>query len=493
VTTFDYVIIAVYMVGIIAAGLLSRGKQDSAEDYFSGGGSMGGFIGTLAIGLSVAATFFSGISFVAVPSITISEGSRVFFLFGAIVPSAVIVCAWFIPRYLAFGGLHPYEIIATRLGSRVRAATSALYIFLRLGWMAALIYAPTILLLTMLGLGREWLWPVILVVGLTSTVYTVFSGLRGVVVTDAIQMVVILGSLLLATGFALRQIPFDPSAWAAQMAGDGKLGSPDFSLDFTDRFTVWGILIGVSVSNLAIYIGDQMSLQRYLATGAVREARKSFLYNLVGVFAVLAMLMTIGVVILLWRTYHPEAPLPEDPDQVFPAFVSMVLPSGLGGLMVASILAATMSSITSGINALAGAITMDFLQPAKPHASPEYFLRSARWLSVLIGIIATVAAGFAAGLGTIFDVSQAILGVFLGPILGVMVLAMWNRPVSQVRVLAAMVASCACGVAVAFSPIQAIWVTFLGCAVFFLVAWPLGSSADQEFTAEGRVDAESNR
>ncbi len=473
-TTLDCIIIIVYMAGIIAAGLLSRGRQESAEDYFSGGGSMGGFLGTLAIGLSVAATFFSGISFVAIPSVTISEGSRVFLLFAAIIPSAVIVSLWFIPRYLAFGGLHPYEIIARRLGPRVRAATSALYILLRLGWMASLIYAPTILLLTMLGLGREWLWPIILIVGLTSTVYTVFSGLRGVVVTDAIQMVVILGSLLLATGFALRQIPFDPSAWTAQMAGDGKLALPDFSLDFTDRFTVWGVLIGVSVSNLAIYIGDQMSLQRYLATGAVREAQKSFLYNLVGVFAVLAMLMMIGVVILLWRTYHPEIVLPENPDQVFPAFVSMVLPSGLGGLMVASILAATMSSITSGINALAGAITIDFLQPARPGASPEYFLRAARRLSVLIGVIATVGAGFAAGLGTIFDVSQAILGVFLGPILGVMVLAMWNRRVSQTRVLVAMAASCVCGVVVAFSPIQAIWVTVFGCAGFLAIAWPYG-------------------
>jgi len=468
----DCAIIVVYLVGIIATGLLCRGKQDSAEDYFSGGGRMGGFFGTLAVGLSIAATFFSGISFVAIPSLVISEGSKALLLFLPLIPCALIVSCWFIPRYLAFGGLHPYEIIATRLGSRVRAVTSGLYIFLRLGWMATLIYAPTIVLMTMLNLGPEWLWPIILTVGLTSTVYTVFSGLRGVVVTDAIQMLIILGSLFFAVLFAISQIPFEPANWAKQMVDQNKLTAPSLSLNFSERFTLWGVLLGVLVSNLAMYIGDQMSLQRYLATGNIGSAKRSFLYNMVGVFAILAMLMATGMVILLWRTYHPEIPLPENPDQVFPAFVSLVLPTGLSGLMVAAILAATMSSITSGINALAGAITIDFIQPKRPEASPVFFLKTGRRLSIAIGAIATMGAGFAAGLGTIFDVSQAILGVFLGPIFGVVVLCIWNRKFSETRILVAIASACLCGLLVAFSPAQSIWVTISGLAACVFVAGP---------------------
>jgi len=473
----DYAIIVVYLVGIIVTGLLCRGKQASAEDYFSGGGALGGFFGTLAVGLSIAATFFSGISFVAIPSLVISEGSKALLLFLPLIPCAIIVGYWFIPRYLAFGGLHPYEIIATRLGDRVRSVTSGLYIFLRLGWMATLIYAPTIVLMTILNLGSEWLWPIILIVGLTSTVYTVFSGLRGVVITDAIQMLIILGSLLLATLFAFSQIPFEPANWAKQLVQQNKLTAPSISLNFSDRFTLWGVLLGVLASNMAIYIGDQMSLQRYLATGNADAAKRSFLYNMAGVFAILAMLMATGTIILLWRIYHPEIPLPENPDQVFPAFVSLVLPTGLSGLMVAAILAATMSSITSGINALAGAITIDFIQPARPDASPEFFLQAGRRLSVGIGVIATLGAGFAAGLGTIFDVSQAILGVFLGPIFGVVVLSIWDRKFSQPRILIAIASSCLCGLLVAFSPAQSIWVTISGLAVCLLVAGP-GKSRD---------------
>jgi Na+/proline symporter len=469
-TLLDGAIILVYMAVVVTAGLLSRGRQASGEDYFTAGGAMQGFLGTAIVGLSVAATFFSGITFVALPSVIISDGLKVLLVFGALVPSLFIVSYWFIPRYMAFGGLHPYAIVAVRLGGTVRAATSVLFILLRVGWMAALIYAPTIVILAMLGLGAEWTWPVILIVGLSATAYSCFAGLRGVMVTDAIQMLVIIGSLLLAVLIGLSRLPFDPSGWWHILAAEGKLAPPSFTLDFTERFTVWGVLIGISVSNLAMYMGDQMSLQRYLAMGTARAAQRAFFCNLGGVMGVLSMLFGIGIVVLLWHAYHPELPMVDSADSVFPAFVATILPPGLSGLMVAAILAATMSSISSGINALAGAVTIDFIQPARPAAPPGYFLVVGRWLSAGIGAVSTVGAGLAARLGTIYDVSQAILGVFLGPILGVLVLALLNRPVGQARVLVAILAASVCGIGAAFSGIQTIWVTAFGIATFFLIA-----------------------
>lgn len=473
----DYFVIVVYLGIVIAVGLLTRGKQDSAEDYFSGSaGGMKGRLGAIIVGLSIAATFFSGISFVAIPSIMVSTGTSVLFLLVALIPSVFVVSLWFIPKYLSFQSRHPYEIIAVRMGDGVRSVTSALYIMLRLGWMASLIYAPTIVLMTVLGLGTEWLWPILLIVGLVSTGYTVFSGLRGVVMTDAIQMLIIIASLVTAMIFALSQIPFTPAAWVSQLSELDKLTVPSFSLSLTERFTIWGILVGISISNLAVYIGDQMSLQRYITTENARAAQHSFAANVAGVVGVLSLLMGMGLVILLWYSYHPEIPMPENPDQVFPAFISTVLPAGLGGLMAAAILAATMSSITSGINALAGAITMDFLQPIMRNAKPKTFLVIGRWLSLGIGVFCTLGAGLAANLGTIYDVSQAILGVFLGPILGVVILAVCGARIPQPRMIVAVVLACLCGLTIAFSGVQTIWVTtfgFVPCVIIALL--PIGS------------------
>lgn len=471
-TYIDYIIVVVYMGVVITAGLMSRGKQDSAEDYFASSGTMKGLLGMVMVGLSIAATFFSGISFVAIPSIVIDSGTKIFLIFGSLIPCSLLVYFWFIPRYMEYRSFHPYEIIASRMGENVRTITSALYVLLRIGWMASLIYAPTIVLLTVMKLGNEWTWPIIIIIGMVSTGYTVFSGLRGVVVTDAIQMLIILASLLFTFLFALSQIPMNPGDWFQKLKEKGMLTMPSFSLSMVERFTVWGVLVGISVSNLAMYIADQMSLQRYIATGDTKSAQRSFLYNMGGVVVVLGLLMMIGMVVLLWYSYHPQISMPDNPDRVFPAFVSTVLPSGLGGLMAAAILAATMSSITSGINALAGALTIDFIQPACPDAPPEFFLKVGRWLSLGIGLLCTIVAGFASRMGTIYDLTQAILGVFMGPILAVVLLAMSGRKCNPRHVNAGILISSAVGLMVAFSNIQSIWVTTFGTSTCLLIAWP---------------------
>lgn len=474
-TLLDYTVIIIYLVGIVALGAASRGRQDSAEDYFgAGGGVLGGLLGPVIVGLSIAATFFSGISFVAIPSIAIADGTKVAIMLVSLVPVLIIVPRWFLPRYFACGGRTPYEIVALRLGPRVRAATSILYILLRIGWMASLIYAPTIVLLAMLGLGREWTWPLILVVGLSSTLYTVVAGLRGVIITDALQMLIILGSLMIAAGCALSQMPFEPSNWVQRIADEGKLTAPSWSLSLVERFTVWGVIVGVTISNLSTYMADQMSLQRYLSLGGPAAARRSFFYNMAGVFCVLVLLLGLGFLIVLWRTYHPAAVWPQQSDRVFPAFVAAVLPPGFSGLMAAAILSATMSSITSGINTLAGAVTGDFVKPARPLATPRELLVTGRWLSVFIGLLATVGAGLASSAGTIFDVSQAILGVFAGPIFGVLLCAVIGRPVPQWRSLLGLCAGVVTGVAIVFTSVQTIWITTFGFSAYLLVAAPYG-------------------
>lgn len=485
----DLIIIIVYMAGIVVTGILTRGRQESSDDYFAAGGNMRGVLGSLVVGLSVAATYFSGISFVAFPSLTISEGAKVLFFFVALIPCAILVPFWFIPRYLSFASFHPYAIITARIGPKARGATSALFVLLRIGWMASLIYAPTIVLLTMLNLEPGWMWPIVLIIGLSSTFYTVFSGLRGVIITDAIQMLIILFSLLAAVIFGLSQVPFNPSAWWDQLSTQGKLALPSFSLSLSERFTIWGFIIGVSISNLATYVADQMSLQRYIATGSVKSAQRAFLCNMLGVFCVLTLLLMMGLVIAIWRAYHPDVPWPASADRAFPNFIATIFPPGLTGLIVAAILAATMSSITSGINALAGAITSDFIRPANPGAPPRFYLTVGRWVSVCIGVLSTVGAGFAARLGSLFDVSQAILGVFLGPIFGVMVLAMLNRPVSERRVLIGMVVACVIGIGIAFSTVQSIWITIIGASTCLLVAYPWGSG--RTLTAAGGTAAEN--
>ncbi|HEX7009838.1 MAG TPA: hypothetical protein VF184_07645, partial [Phycisphaeraceae bacterium] len=129
----DWIIIAVYLILTIAVGILARGRQHSAEDYFTAKGGFSGVLGSILVGLSLAATLFSGISLLAFPSLVYEHGLRIL---GIIVtlPIAWAVLAWFfLPRYMADDWSHPYEVVEACYGRSVRRLTATLFILMRLG------------------------------------------------------------------------------------------------------------------------------------------------------------------------------------------------------------------------------------------------------------------------------------------------------------------------------------------------------------------------
>lgn len=424
-TPLDLTIVLLYLSGCVAAGLLSRGSQTGTKEYFTAGGGMGGFFATVIVGLSIAATLFSGISFINYPSVVYSSG--VLLLVGFVVVctpiSYIVLRWWFLPRYLASGSVYPYDVVEMRFGAGTRVTASTLYVLMRIGWMATMIYAPTLAILAMARLDGSWFWPIVLVTGLSSTVYTVFAGLRGVIVTDAIQMVVIALGIALTIGFAMHQLPVPYSVAFEELRASGRLEWREFSLDPTKGFTFWTVAIGITVANLSNYLADQMSLQRYLATGSARSAARSFVVNVVGVVVVLSLLAGVGLALFVFYSHVDDPTLPTQTDKIFPHFVAHRLPSGLSGLLLAALLAATMSSLTSGINALAGVVTLDFRHRFGPVMDDRSTLRFARMASLAIGVVATVSAGLVARLGTLFDATQVILGVFAGPLLSCLVLS----------------------------------------------------------------------
>jgi SSS family transporter len=465
----DLLIILVYLTGTVYLGIRCRGKQDSIDDYFTAGGGLRGPLATLLVGLSIAATLFSGISFLAYPSMTYSNGLGVILILIDFPIFWIIVRFWFLPRYLATDTTHPYEIIEKRFGYGVRTIASFMFVLLRIGWMATLIYAPTLIILAAAGLGPSWFWPVVLAIGLSCTVYTTLGGIRGVIVTDAIQFMIIAVGIAFVIGYIFINIPVPVSRAFSDLASDGHLQLLNFSFNPLETFTVWTILIGILLANLSSYVADQMSLQRYLSLDSVRAASRSFAVNLMGAGIVVILLVFVGLMLNSWYRYVADPALPETADKILPHFVATQLPSGLAGLLLAAILAATMSSMTSGINALSGSLTIDFLARSKTgrDRTAKELLPFARWSSLAIGLIATICAGFVGSLGSIFEIAQALLGVFLGPLLSVLFFSVTRIQVKSTALISGMLAGCLAGWVIVFSPsVSPVW-TAVGA---FLVA-----------------------
>jgi Na+/proline symporter len=155
---------------------------------------------------------------------------------------------------------------------------------------------------------------------------------------------------------------------------------------------------------------------------------------------------------------------------VFPYFIATTLPTGVAGGLLAAILAATMSSMTSGINALSASLTMDFRERLGTSLSPQQELRFAKITSLVVGLAATAVAGFVNRMGDIFQISQGLLGVFLGPLLCCILLSLTRRRIPSIAMAVSLILGCIAGWAVILTDVHNLWAATAAFGVSFLVA-----------------------
>ncbi|MBL9216254.1 MAG: hypothetical protein JNG83_12325 [Opitutaceae bacterium] len=456
INVIDGLIIAGYLAATVAVGIACRGSQRDIDDYFAVGRGMRGRLATFFVGVSIAP--ISGLSLLAIPSIFYQHGWK----YLVVLPTLPLLWyglhRWYFPRLFAGSVRHAYDLVEAHFGPRVRTAASVMFVALRIGWMAALVYAPTLVVLTLLGLDQSWFWPVTLTVGCCCTVYAVFGGLRGVIVTDALQTLVMMAGIAFVVGFIALRSPVPVGPALAELTRSGRLPVADFSAGLAAPFTFWAILLGWIVTNGYNYTADQMAMQRFLATGSAGGASRSFAINMAGTAVTLLLLCGIGVLLAVWYAHHRDPGLPAAADRVMPYFVARELPPGISGLLLASILAGTMSAMTSGINTLAGSLTNDFLVRFGRPRPPAELLRFARWSSGAIGAAATLVAGAVHRLGTLFEIQLRILSTFQGPLLAVVTLLLLQVRVRPAPLIAGLVAGVAAGTAVTFSGVDPQWV-----------------------------------
>lgn len=443
--TIDWLIIVAYLTLVVTVGVVGRGRQQNQRDYFIGRGLFRGPLGSLLVGLSIAATFFSGITFLAYPSVVFRGGTVILAGLPVFFICWLVLRYVFLPRYMAGNWSQPYQLLEDHYGRATRRMAASLYVAVRIAWMAALIYAPTIALMAAADLGDAWFWPIVITIGLSSTLYTSLGGIRSVIITDAMQLVMIVIALAVTVWFVVTKIPATGSDVIKSLNDSGHLAAWDTSWSLTKPLTVWAVLIGMTVSSLGSYLGDQMSLQRYLTSNTVKEVNRSFLINIVGVYIVLLLLAAIGLLLAAWYAFNPDPGLPTRGDQILPYFVAKETPRGVAGLFLAAILAATMSSMTSGINALSGSLNMDFRGKPVDDVTPATSLRRARLTSLAVGIATTASAGLVAHLGELFDIAQRLLGLFLAPLAVAMLIAVLRVPLKRSSLVWGMMAGCAGG------------------------------------------------
>ena len=415
-SALDLAVILVYFAFTLGIGLWLTRRQSTAGDYFLGARDLPAF----AVLLSIVATETSALTVISVPGIG-ARGDLTFLQlsFGYLV-GRIGVAAWLLPGYFDGSQDTAYERLERRFGPGTRRLVSLVFLVTRFLADGVRIFAGAIPLALLTG----WSIPAsILAMGLVTLAYTYLGGLKAVVWADVVQLVVYLAGGVAALLIAWKMAGGAGNALA--LAADaGKLRMVDFSFNFTSTYTLIGGLLGGALLSAASHGTDHLIVQRLLATRSLRDAQRALVGS--GVVVILQFLLFLLVGSAIWAA--GQAPESLAGDEIFPRFIIEYLPSGLAGLVVAGILAAAMSTISSSINALASSLTHDLYAGWTNKRDPQHLLRVGRVFSLVWGLSLIGAALFfyyyASGTDTpVVVLALSIASITYGALLGTYILA----------------------------------------------------------------------
>lgn len=425
----DWLVIVVYASSTIALGWYYSRKQKDSKEYFIGSGSLN----PILVGVSLFATHLSTISYLSVPGETISKGPIMILLIIPCYPvSYFIVRRYLLSVYMRHRVTSAYELLEDRLGLGVRLLGAGMFVVVRLSWMCLLVYVAARAMTVMLGVSEEWIPWIVLVTGFVSIIYTSLGGLGAVVITDFLQTALLLGGAILVIALVtveLGDFSWVPTSW--QPTWDSQ---PAFSFDPRVRVTMFGTFFSVLVWTVCTAGGDQLSIQRFMATGDAEAAKRSYLAQTLVASTVLLALLFVGFALMGYFQARPlELPpglnLATDGDQVFPRFIAFHLPIGIAGLVVSAMFAAAMSSLDSGVNSITAVVTTDFLDRfgLMPKTRKGH-VRLAQCLAFGLGAIVVVGSSYMGNVpGNITGMTQRTTNLLATPAFSLFFFALFCR------------------------------------------------------------------
>ena len=417
-TGLDYTILITYIGAIVFLGSVFSKGQTSLKEFFLASKN----IPWWAAACSGIATMTSAISYLGGPGQAF-KADFTFLQYRVATPLAIaIVCLVLVPLFYRLDLFSVYEYLERRFDSRVRILASGLFVLLKCFYLAIVIYASSLIVVEMTGLSLIWIIPMI---GLTTTLYTMLGGMRAVIWTDTLQLVLLLGGLVAAFYMIVTQVDGGVAGVLQVANSQNKLRFFDFSFTILNTVTFWGGLMGGAFFMLSQYGVDQAELQRFLTTTSIRKSQLAMTSSMLFSTGLGFFQFFIGSSLFVFYSQFPEkGGLGINPDRVFPKFIIEELPTGLTGLLVAGVFAAAMSTISSVLNSLTTVSLSDIYGRITRRSAS---IRLARAVTIALGFLTAFLAFYADRLGTILEAGASITNLFGGTLVGVYLLGMWTR------------------------------------------------------------------
>lgn len=367
----DYAIVAVYLVGVVAFGIITSGKQKNSKDYFLGGKEMKWW----AVGLSIVASETSTLTFISIPGLAYKSNMMFLQLVFGYFIGRLLVTVIFIPAYYKGEMETAYDYLGKRFGMTLRKFTSSVFIITRVLASGVRLFATAIPVHIITGYD----YPTsIAIIGVFTLIYTYLGGLKAVVSMDVVQMFIYIGGAVISMIIIFQFLPNGMSDVIkySTMNGQNKfeifnIGSfTNFTDFFASPYTFLGAILGGTFLTMASHGTDQLLVQRLLGCKTKKESQKALMLDASVIVLQFAFFLFLG---LCLHAFYQGVPFKElimkstgaplgSSDEIFPKFIVENLPIGVAGLVVAGVLASAMGTLSSAISSLASSTYLDLFK-----------------------------------------------------------------------------------------------------------------------------------
>ena len=430
--TTNWIVLVIYLLAMLAVGVYFTKKAGKDTDAFF---TAGGKIPAWAAGFSIYATTLSAITFMSTPEQAFlsdwsyAAGNLAIF---AIIP---ILILFYIPFFRKLNVTTAYEYLEERFGVSLRVVGSLLFTLFHIGRVAIVIYLPTLAITSVTEINPTL---IAIAVGGLCIIYTFLGGMEGVIWSDVIQGIILLGGAILLVVLGINAIDGGFATVLNDAVNNDKLITAGNFQFGTAAAAIPIIFLGSIFNNLHQYTASQDVVQRYQTTSSIKETNKSLWTN--GVLALITIPIFFGMGTMLYSYYSNVGVLPEgfNTSAIVPYYIVTTLPAGIAGLLIAAIFAACQSTISSSLNSISACITVDFKQRFfGNNANKKSDVWVARTVIIIAGILGMTAALYLINTNQAetWNLFLAITGLFGVPIAGIFALGIFTRRANTPGVL----------------------------------------------------------
>ncbi len=429
-SSIDFVVLIVYLLAVLFVGLYFSKKDMQGKEYFKGDGTIPWWVTSV----SIFATLLSPISFLSLAGNSYSGTWELWFAQLGIFIAIPITIRFFLPVFSRLKIDTAYHYLELRYNSKgLRIIGALIFIIYQIGRMSIIMYLPSMVLYKLSDVNINVF---IILMGIIAIIYSYAGGIKSVLWTDFIQGVVLIVGVVGTLVFIILNINGGLSEIFSKLFYQGKfLSSNDVIFDYNILNTsIFMIVIGGGLNTFSSYISSQDVVQRFTTTTDMKQLTKmTYANGILSVF-VATLFYLIGTALFVFYNQNPNLLVLAQQDQIYASFIAYQLPSGITGILLAAIYAASQSTLSTGLNSVATSWTLDIQNFITTNLSFKRQTKIAQVVSLIVGIISIIVAMILASseIKSAYEWFNGFVGAVLGVLAGIFVLGILYKKATKV-------------------------------------------------------------